>query len=101
MTAPYFDIPADALVISRHHEWAGGHAKDGESVVCLLCGVRVPIGQWPRKTCSRKFEHPRSGYGGIIVRDGSVIGRFNRVGQSAVRYRPMSDQQRRDAGNDA
>jgi len=96
---PYFDIPADAFIISRHHEWAGGHAKDGNTVVCLLCGVRVTIGKWPGKTCTRKWEHPRSGYGGVIVRHGSIIGRFNQVGKNPVRYRAIATPHQHGAGN--
>lgn len=92
---PFAAIPVDAVIISRHHEWAGGGARDGNTVVCVDCGIRVEIGRWPSKKCARKAEHPHSGYSGAVfeydgLRRGRIIGRFNRVGHGPVRYKAIA-----------
>lgn len=84
---PFMEIPPDALIISRHHEWRGGSAADRGTVMCIDCRVKVMIGHWPAKNCRRKVEAAHSGYGGVVILDGKTIGRFNRVGSGHVRFR--------------
>jgi hypothetical protein len=50
------------MIESKAHEWVGPETPGGNDLVCIRCGLKTVVPDWPLERCHPHFEGKDSGF---------------------------------------